>query len=258
MAYIEYVHAHPTAEAVAAGLRDALRFSAADLESNREGKIGPDQRNALIGRVVLPPLFALGAGIAVSIALRVVWAGFAEQRNIVNYAFTLLGDVVTCNLTGLYGDYVRTGGEDIPRFVRAALMIPIGWSLLHVRKGSWEALLDLIKGAGEAEGPAEIVVEEKVTKKIGVGKDEENSYYLQVNQERFGVNTAMKDRVIFGQHYRVYFARGSRTVLSAEPVSPSVSESLKALAAAAGVGPSANTATPGSPDARSNPASSET
>lgn len=224
MSYIEYVHARPSFDGILTGLQKALHFSADDLDANRMGKIGPDQKPDLLRRAVIPPLICVAAGICISIILRLLWAGFAENRNVFSYAVTLLVEIFTLDLGGLYRDYVKVGGEDMPRLVRAILMIPIGWSLLHIHKRSFDSIADLIRGVDCVEGSVELAVEEKVTKKVGNLPDEVHFYFFEVNKLRYPVPPEAKDVLVFGLHYRIYFGKGSRTVVSAEPTEYVTSE----------------------------------
>jgi hypothetical protein len=221
--YIEYFLAQPSLAEMQRQLREALGFTEEDLEHNRAGRIGPNQRRALLKRALFPPLAALACGVAFSVVLRLLWEGFASVRPVHELAAAIFIDLLTLDFARLYRDYMVIGGEDIPPTIRAILMLPVGVSLLQIRRPAIDALTDAVQSVAAIRGTVRTETEERLVGRFKSTREAVQHHYLIIDTHRLSVAPRARDALLSGVEYWIYYSPHSSRVLSADPL-PHASE----------------------------------
>lgn len=216
MAYLEHVHAHPSFDDIRAELRRTLSFVEDDLKYNRRGLLGPGQRAALLRRALVPPALALLAGVALSLWVRLIWAGVAEQ-SLGHFAIALIRDLATFDAPGLLRDYFLLADASTPRIARAIFILPLGLCLLHIRKPSTDALLDTMSGVAVLRGEAYAQCHERPIGRFRSQESVREDFFV-IDSQRLAIPPAARSVLVPSVEYCIYYSRHSRNVLSAEPV----------------------------------------
>lgn len=204
MAYIEYVRVDAALEEWLARMGQTLDFGGPDLTANQNGRVSPNQRQRLLATGLALPLLAIGVGVLVSIAVRVIWAAYADA-----------------------GPFSRSfSWTDIPGWVGLIVLLPTGYALFHVRSGLLKAAVDALYGrVGHVDGvlTAQMVEHEKKDRRH---KQTETfaDYYYVAGGKRLLVNRAAYDALLPGLACRVYYSLGTYQVLSLEPAPASAED----------------------------------
>lgn len=200
MSYFEYA-SMPSLEVVPTQLAQANRFSEAELEANRRGRISRAQHARLFRRAMEPLRYSIA-----------VLAGWMIFLMIVH---TLVPDLLLALIAAYFGKAV--GG--------AAVLITLGClgslavGLLVTSRTTFELWRDLREGkAARTEGRVEISRSSEQGEGVARLHGEKVARYAYVvGRQRFEVDEEAKQALIAGQRYVIYHTPRSKLLLSVEP-----------------------------------------
>lgn len=218
MSYIEYFHAHPTMAKILADLQQVLGFTDGDLELNRVGVIGPDQKRVLLRKGLVPPAVAVASGLLASFGIRLVWTAVSNGPTVFQYLGRVLLDLFTLNVAGVFRELVSSGGERLPAYVIALVLLPIPVALLQIRRRSIEALFDLVMGVAVAYGKPNPDEQDKEIGRMKRNRETTTTHYYVLSGHKFEIPPAAREAIIPGVAYCLYYGKASKSVLAAEPI----------------------------------------
>lgn len=169
---------------------EALKFDAAELRANREGRLGARQRNRVHARrrrliFILALLTLLIGALAASVILGLLPGATPE-----GIVLALGAEALTAGLAFLVWLLWQ-------RY--RALLAP---GLVHSVSGQVSCY----------------VLRERQTDNIAGGPATRTGYYLRIGDQEFAVPREAMDALEDGREYRVYYVARPRTLLSAEPL----------------------------------------
>lgn len=195
-------------EQVLYDLSQALGFSPASLEANRQGKLSPDQFKQFIGRCVSPAGIALFSAIAPFL----LWATLTGTREHVSFpvGFNMfLGQLLHLS------EMLESQGKISTLMTVGSVLAGLGIAAYFVSRFSPGLYFDLLTRQVVAREGRVIAREEQTLRPNG--RDPIEKYFFDVKNQRYDVNFAAYKALENGSTYIMYVLPRSGVLVAMEP-----------------------------------------
>jgi len=205
---IEDGHTYRSKEQVLVDLAQALGFSAASLEANREGKLTTEQIKQFAGRVAIPSVLA----VVWALVPFLLWSASVASQKEVSFSEGLsifvgrllhLSQLVEAN--GKFGAFLRMGST-------LGGLVAAGFSASKVSMALYFDLLgrEVVKREGR------VIAREEQTLRPS-GRDPIEKFYFNLRNDDFQVGLPAYRAIENGSMYILYVLPRSNTLVSIEP-----------------------------------------